>query len=60
MQEKDTTEIEIYSVGDVDHYIISNNGDTTVTWYIDDIEYAIGSSLPASEINQIIDSIYGR
>jgi hypothetical protein len=56
--EKDSGEIENYVAGNIVHYILANNNDAVATWYTDDLECSISTTLPIGELKQLIDSIY--
>ena len=49
---------EIYVAGDMEHYIVENTGNITVAWYVENLECSIGTTLPRSDVERIIDSIY--
>lgn len=49
--------LEIYTVGDVDYYIISNEDQLQVIWIIENYECCISGPLTLSEVKTIIDSI---
>lgn len=58
--EKDSSDVEVYSCGDVDHYLFANESATnTAVWYVDRMEYMLVTDLAATEIKDIIDSMYG-
>lgn len=56
--EKTLNSPEIYTVGSVNHYIVQNTDSIIVTWYVDDLECSINSTMPESDLKRVIDSIY--
>ena len=56
--EKDQQAVEAYSCGWVTHYIFRNLDSNVASWYSSGIEYCLATSLPISELEQMINSIY--
>ena len=58
LYEKDNTPIEQYEVNGIVHYVFGNNGDTTVAWSTDSLEYSIGTNANFFDIKALIQSMY--
>lgn len=56
--EKDSSDPDVYTVGGVDHYIMTNMGDYSVAWVNDGYECEIMNVSSEKELYDIIDSIY--
>lgn len=56
--EKDNQDVEIYEHGDTIYYIFSNNGRSVATWYANNIEYSLRTSLAESELQTMLDLMY--
>lgn len=56
--EKDQEAVETYPCGGVTHYIFRNKESNVATWYTNELEYCLATSLPVSELEQMIQSIY--
>lgn len=57
--EKDSSDVELYPYGSVQHYLFTNEiAINTAVWYIDHMEYMLVTDLAATEIKNIIDSMY--
>lgn len=56
--EKDDTEIVVYTVNDIDHYIMSNLEHETVAWRNGNSECCFSGNFTVEEAKKIIDSIY--
>lgn len=56
--EKDETPVEIYSVNEINHYIMQNNRNLLCAWAIDNVACTIYGDLSLDELYMIIDSIY--
>lgn len=54
---KDTENVEVYEVGGVKHYILSNNKQTKATWIIGNIECSVVADCQ-EDIHEILKSIY--
>ena len=59
IREKDGNDLEIYIVNGNKHYILQNNGSMVVIWHVESVNYLLDSSLPVSELKEIINSMYG-
>lgn len=57
---KDDMSVTQYETGGIIHYIASNNGATTATWVVDNIECSISVEGQENMIYMIIDSIYDK
>lgn len=58
LSEKDGQDIEIYSVGAVDHYIYNNLGFVRASWAVDNLEFHITGPITRDELIDVIKSIY--
>lgn len=58
--EKDGGEVQIYRTGGVEHYIMSNLGQTIITWISGSCECTVRGEFSADAAREIIDSIYER
>jgi len=58
IKEKDSTIVETYNINGIKHYVLSNNNNNTIAWHIDELRYALSSSLPISQLKLIINSMY--
>ena len=56
--EKGSEVPEIYTVGNVDYYIIENTDSIMAAWYVDDLECSINTTMSKSELKCVLDSIY--
>lgn len=56
--QKDEDTVTEYPVDDVIHYIMNNNGKSTVTWQNGNIEAMIQGDLTVFDLERMIDSIY--
>lgn len=56
--EKGSEVPEIYTVGNVDYYIIENTDSIMAAWYVDDLECSINTTMSKSELKRVLDSIY--
>ena len=56
--EKDNGEVEIYIAGGTEHYIFSNLKSYTAAWCTGSLECSISTTLPKSDLEKAIDSIY--
>lgn len=57
--EKDDTEVQLYVVNGIIHYIFSDQDWTSAAWYVDDLECSISGNITTTEMEKMIDSIYG-
>lgn len=55
--EKDSADPEIYTVGGIDYYIMTNMGNYLVTWIKGDVECSIFGVPTHTDIKKIIDSL---
>ena len=58
--EKDSNDVIIYSVDNIEHYIMTNLERTKVVWMTDDYECSITGKFSIEEAEKMIDSIYER
>ena len=47
-----------YQVGDIKHYIFSNNNTVGAVWYVGNLECYIDTTLPREDLEKVLDSIY--
>lgn len=58
VQEKDDSQVTVYTVGGIDHYIMQNEGVLSATWFVDNLECKISGDVSESEMETMINSIY--
>lgn len=58
IQEKDDSQVTIYTAGGIDHYIMRNEGELSATWFVDNLECKISGDVTESEMKTMINSIY--
>ncbi|MCD7802833.1 MAG: DUF4367 domain-containing protein [Clostridiales bacterium] len=58
LYEKDDSEVQIYTAGEITHYLFSNNGRFGAAWYIDNLECSVLGAESLDELKQILSSIY--
>lgn len=56
--EKEESTVEVFEFGDVEHFIVENNDNFSVTWIVGDVECVMNTNLPKEDIYSIIKSIY--
>lgn len=56
--EKDDSEVRIYAKNGVDHYFYQNLNTNAVVWTVNNLEYSVRTTLPAVELEKIINSMY--
>ena len=56
--EKDDSEVRIYSKNGINHYFFQNLETNVVAWTVNELEYSIRTTLPAAELEKIINSMY--
>lgn len=56
--EKDNSNVDIYSCGGIDHYLFTDNTTNAAAWYVDGVEYSVGTDLMVIDIKDIIESMY--
>lgn len=56
--EKEEQDATIYTVNNIDHYIVQNMEETTIAWTVGIYECSIGGRIPVEDAEKIIDSIY--
>ena len=55
--EKDTGDVETFTMDGLDYYIFTNNRKNVAVWHSDNLEYSLSTTLPISEL-EIIFKIY--
>ena len=58
LYEKDNSEVRIYTKNDTNHYFFQNREINSVAWTVNELEYSIRTTLPAAELEKIINSMY--
>jgi hypothetical protein len=58
VQEKDDSQVTVYTVGKIDHYIMENNDVLTATWFADNLECSIMGEISELDMEAMINSIY--
>ena len=58
LYEKDNSEVRIYTKNDPNHYFFQNREINSVAWTVNELEYSIRTTLPAAELEKIINSMY--
>ena len=58
VQEKDDSQVTVYTAGGIDHYIMENNDVLTATWFADNLECSIMGEISELEMETMINSIY--
>lgn len=58
--EKDGSNVTVYSMNKIEHYIMTNINQTTIAWQINNYECSILGPFTLEEAEKIIDSIYER
>ena len=56
--EKDNSEVRIYTKNGTAHYFFKNLKTNLVAWTVNELEYSIRTTLPAAELEKIINSMY--
>lgn len=56
--EKDDSEVRIYSKNGINHYFFQNLETNVVAWTVNELEYSVRTTLPAAELEKIINSMY--
>lgn len=56
--ERDETEVEIYEMGGIQHYLFENLDRSVCTWYNGNVECSISLDGTCNDLKKIIDSIY--
>lgn len=57
--EKSKEDAVVYEANDIDHYIINNINNTSISWTVGNYECFIIGNISTEEAQKIIDSIYG-
>ena len=58
--EKDETGVELFEFGAVNHFIVDNDDNLSVTWKVDGVECSILADIAKDDLYNIIKSIYRR
>ena len=58
LYEKDNSEVRIYTKNDTNHYFFQNREINSVAWTVNELEYSIRTTLPAAELEKIVNSMY--
>ena len=58
LYEKDNSEVRIYTKNGIDHYFFQNLETNAVAWTVNELEYSVRTTLPAAELEKIINSMY--
>ncbi len=56
--EKDDSEVRIYTKNGIDYYFFQNLETNAVAWTVHELEYSVRTTLPAAELEKIINSMY--
>lgn len=56
--EKDIENTQIWDFADKEHFVLSNNDNQIVTWYMNGIECSLVADCPEEDVYKIIKSIY--
>lgn len=60
VQEKDEGQVTVYTARGLDHYMMENNDSLTATWFVDNLECGIIGEISETEMEAMINSIYGE
>lgn len=56
---KDTTSVKIYKVGNINHFVLSNNDACVAVWQNEQFEGNITGHISTQDMYRMLDSIYG-
>ena len=56
--EKDANNVSIWELSGIEHYVISNKDEKTVSWVLDEIECTITTECPEEDVYKLVKSIY--
>lgn len=56
--EKDLSDLQIWDLAGLEHYMVSNNNEHIITWYTNRIEGAVTTDCTEEDVYRIIKSIY--
>ena len=56
--EKDNSEVRIYTKNGTAHYFFKNLKTNLVAWTVNELEYSVRTTLPATELEKIVNSMY--
>lgn len=60
LYEKDDSEVRIYSKNGIEHYFFQNLETNAVAWIVNELEYSVRTTLPAAELEKIVNSMYEK
>ena len=55
--EKDTGDVETFTMDGLDYYIFTNNRKNVAVWHSDNLEYSLSTTLPISELEIILNNM---
>ncbi len=58
--EKDETNVTVFSVNEIEHYVMSNMNQTNIVWKTDNYECSISGPFTLDEAERMLTSIYER
>lgn len=58
--EKEDSGVEVYDYADVEHFVLENEDNLSVTWAVDGVECSVVADIQKDDIYKIIKSIYRR
>ena len=58
--QKDSSPVDEFIVGGVSHYIMSNLGDYTAVWTVENYECSISGNISVDTLKKMIESIYNQ
>ena len=58
--EKDANDVDVYTVGGIEHYIMTNLSESKIVWQNGDITGSISGAFNIDEAKKMIDSIYDK
>ena len=58
--EKDNSEVRIYTKNGTAHYFFKNLKTNIVAWTVNELEYSVRTTLPATELEKIVNSMYEK
>lgn len=56
--QKDSTQVEIFTIDGVSHYIMSNLGDYTAVWTIENYECSISGDISVETLKKMIEKCW--
>ena len=55
--EKDEKNVELYTYKGIEYYIFTNNSQNVATWYANECEYSLSTTLSVENLKEIINSV---